>query len=70
MGRVFVIGVAMTKFDKPGSKAGDYPDWGKEAILGALQDAQVKMNEIQLATAGFVYGDSTCGQKVSAVLID
>ena len=25
--RTFVIGVGMTKFDKPGSKEGDYPDW-------------------------------------------
>ena len=29
--RTFVIGVGMTKFDKPGSKEGDYPDWAKEA---------------------------------------
>ena len=29
--RTFVIGVGMTKFDKPGSKDGDYPDWAKEA---------------------------------------
>ena len=31
MSRTYVIGVGMTKFDKPGSKEGDYPDWAKEA---------------------------------------
>ncbi|XP_050294347.1 sterol carrier protein 2-like [Anthonomus grandis grandis] len=64
MVRVFVIGVSMTKFDKPGTKPGDYPDWGKEAILGALRDANVGMEQVELATAGFVYGDSTSGQRV------
>ncbi len=25
--RTFVVGVGMTKFAKPGTKDGDYPDW-------------------------------------------
>ena len=37
--RTFVIGVGMTKFDKPGTKEGDYPDWAKEAGEKALADA-------------------------------
>ncbi|CAG9827614.1 unnamed protein product [Diabrotica balteata] len=64
MGRVFVIGVGMTKFDKPGKRDDDYPEWGKEAILQALGDAKINMKEVQLATAGYVYGDSTSGQRV------
>ncbi|KAJ8927771.1 hypothetical protein NQ314_019775 [Rhamnusium bicolor] len=64
MGRVFVIGVGMTKFDKPGTRTDDYPEWGKEAILAALQDARVEMTDVELATAGYVYGDSTSGQRV------
>ncbi|KAF7281607.1 sterol carrier protein X-related thiolase isoform X2 [Rhynchophorus ferrugineus] len=64
MVRVFVVGVGMTKFEKPGKKEGDYPDWGKEAILQALNDSGVKIEEVELATAGFVYGDSTSGQRV------
>ncbi|XP_056629937.1 sterol carrier protein 2 [Diorhabda sublineata] len=64
MGRVFVIGVGMTKFEKPGRRNDDYPEWGKEAIISALDDAKVNMKEVQLATAGYVYGDSTCGQRV------
>jgi acetyl-CoA acyltransferase len=29
--RVFVIGVGMTKFEKPGGRQWDYPDMGAEA---------------------------------------
>ena len=39
--RTFVIGVGMTKFDKPGTKEGDYPDWAKEAGEKALADAGI-----------------------------
>ncbi|HEY7830437.1 MAG TPA: hypothetical protein VIC06_07725 [Solirubrobacteraceae bacterium] len=31
--KTFVIGVGMTKFDKPGSKEGDYSDWAYEACI-------------------------------------
>jgi len=37
--RTYVVGVGMTKFDKPGSKQGDYPDWAREAGEAALSDA-------------------------------
>ena len=36
-----MIGVGMTKFDKPGTKEGDYPDWAKEAGEKALEDVDV-----------------------------
>ena len=40
MGRkVYVVGVGMTKFEKPGSKNWDYPDMAKEAGEKALADA-------------------------------
>ena len=39
--RTYVIGVGMTKFDKPGTKEGDYPDWAKEAGEKALADAGI-----------------------------
>ena len=29
--KVYVVGVGMTKFEKPGSKEWDYPDMAKEA---------------------------------------
>ncbi|MEA2347738.1 MAG: sterol carrier protein 2 [Thermoleophilaceae bacterium] len=61
--RTFVIGVGMTKFDKPGTKEGDYPDWAKEAGEMALADAGVPYTDIEQAYAGYVYGDSTYGQR-------
>ena len=61
--RTFVIGVGMTKFDKPGTKEGDYPDWAKEAGTKALQDAGIGYDAIEQAYAGYVYGDSTYGQR-------
>ncbi len=61
--RTFVIGVGMTKFDKPGKKEGDYPDWAKEAGEKALADAGVPYDTIGQAYAGYVYGDSTAGQR-------
>ncbi|HZO05520.1 MAG TPA: lipid-transfer protein [Solirubrobacterales bacterium] len=61
--RTFVIGVGMTKFDKPGSKDGDYPDWVSEAGSKALEDAGVSFEQVQRAAAGYCYGDSTAGQR-------
>jgi acetyl-CoA acyltransferase len=61
--RTFVIGVGMTKFDKPGTKEGDYPDWAKEAGEKALADAGVPYDSVEQAYAGYCYGDSTCGQR-------
>ena len=29
--RVYVVGVGMTRFEKPGSREWDYPDMAKEA---------------------------------------
>ncbi|XP_058977261.1 sterol carrier protein 2-like [Musca domestica] len=62
--RVYVVGVGMTKFEKPGRRADvDYPDFAKEAITKALADAKISYNEVQQATVGYVYGDSTSGQR-------
>jgi acetyl-CoA acetyltransferase len=61
--KTYVIGVGMTKFDKPGTKEGDYPDWAKEAGAKALADAGVRYDAIEQAYAGYVYGDSSYGQR-------
>jgi len=64
MGRkVYVVGVGMTKFEKPGSKEWDYPDMVKEAGEKALADAGIGFKEIQQAVAGYVYGESTSGER-------
>jgi acetyl-CoA acetyltransferase len=61
--RTFVIGVGMTKFDKPGTKDGDYPDWAKEAGEKAIADAGIDFGEVESAFAGYCYGESTSGQR-------
>jgi acetyl-CoA acetyltransferase len=64
MGRkVYVVGVGMTKFEKPGSKSWDYPDMAKEAGEKALADAGVAYGQVEQAVVGYCYGDSTCGQR-------
>jgi len=61
--KTYVIGVGMTKFDKPGTKEGDYPDWAKQAGQRALADAGIRYESIEHAYAGYVYGDSSYGQR-------
>jgi acetyl-CoA acetyltransferase len=61
--RTFIVGVGMTPFAKPGTKAGDYPDWAREAGAAALADAGVGYEKVEQAFVGYCYGDSTCGQR-------
>jgi len=61
--RTFVVGVGMTKFAKPGTKEGDYPDWAREAGERALADAGIEYEAVEQAYAGYCYGDSTYGQR-------
>jgi len=63
MNRTFVIGVGMTKFEKPGSKDWDYPDMAKESGSKALEDAGVDYDAIEQAFVGYCYGESTSGQR-------
>lgn len=58
------MGVGMTKFEKPGCRQDfDYPDMAKEAGQKALADAGVPYSAVEQACVGYVYGDSTCGQR-------
>jgi len=64
MVKVYVIGCGMTKFEKPGRRENfDYPDMAKEAITKALADAKISYSEVKQAVVGYVYGDSTSGQR-------
>jgi sterol carrier protein 2 len=61
--KVFVIGVGMTKFEKPGSKDWDYPGMAKEAGTKALQDAGIPYDQVEQACVGYCYGESTSGER-------
>lgn len=60
--KAVVAGVGMIPFTKP-SVSPDFDIMGAEAVRLALKDAGLNMDSVQQAYAGYVYGDSTCGQK-------
>ncbi|MBN8937874.1 MAG: lipid-transfer protein [Rhizobiales bacterium] len=60
--RVVVAGVGMIPFAKPGASA-PYDEMGTAAGRLALADAGIGYEAIEQAYAGYVYGDSTAGQK-------
>lgn len=59
---VIVAGVGMIPFTKPGTSA-TYPEMASQAALLALKDAGVDYGDVQQAYVGYVYGDSTAGQR-------
>lgn len=62
--KVYVVGVGMTKFEKPGRREGwDYPQMAKESGTNALADAGIAYDAVEQAYVGYVYGESTAGQR-------
>ncbi len=59
---VFVTGVGMIPFTKPGANL-PYPQMAAEATRAALADAGLDYGLVQQAYVGYVYGDSTAGQR-------
>lgn len=59
--KVYVAGVGMIPFAKPGA-SDPYDVMGSQAAALALKDANIEYRQIQQAYVGFVYGDSTSGQ--------
>jgi sterol carrier protein 2 len=62
MTQVVVAGVGMIPFAKPGA-SDPYYTMAAEATRRALADAGLEYRDIAQAFAGYVYGDSTCGQR-------
>ncbi len=60
--KVIVAGVGMIPFSKPGASA-PYHQMGAQAARQALADACLDYALVQQAYVGYVYGDSTCGQR-------
>ncbi|MBT1098051.1 lipid-transfer protein [Streptomyces sp. Tu102] len=57
-----VAGVGMVPFATP-SRSETYDTMAVGAIRAALADAGIELGQVQQAYAGYVYGDSTSGQK-------
>jgi acetyl-CoA acetyltransferase len=60
--KVIVAGVGMIPFTKPGASE-PYHVMGEKAVRQALADARIAYPTIEQAYVGYVYGDSTCGQR-------
>lgn len=60
--RVQVAGVGMIPFSTP-SKTEPYDVMAATAVRKALDDAGIGLEQVQQAYAGYVYGDSTSGQR-------
>jgi len=60
--KTYVSGVGMIPFAKPGASS-PYHEMGAAAARMALDDAGLSYEDIEQAYVGYVYGDSTCGQK-------
>lgn len=56
-----IAGVGMVPFAKPGA-SDTYDVMGADAARAALKDAGIGYSLVRQAYAGYVYGDSTCGQ--------
>lgn len=60
--KAYVTGVGMVPFQKPG-KSESYDIMAAAATRAALADAGLDYDKVQQAYVGYVYGDSTCGQR-------
>ena len=59
---VHVAGIGMIPFVKPSPEV-SYPEMAAAATRSALSDAGIDYTQVQQAYVGYVYGDSTAGQR-------
>ncbi|MFE6818907.1 lipid-transfer protein [Streptomyces sp. NPDC057677] len=63
MGKAYVVGVGMTRFEKPETRDWQYWDMVKEAGTAALADAGVPYARVEQAAVGYCFQASTAGQR-------
>ncbi|MER7723664.1 lipid-transfer protein [Streptomyces sp. NPDC096323] len=61
--KAYIVGVGMTKFEKPETRDWQYWDMAKEAGTAALADASVTYEDIEQAAVGYCFQASTAGQR-------
>lgn len=62
--KALVAGIGMIPFTKPG-KSESWEVMGVSAARQAIADAGISYEDVGQTYAGYVYGDSTCGQSVA-----
>ncbi|WP_329616613.1 lipid-transfer protein [Streptomyces brevispora] len=61
--KAYIVGVGMTRFEKPETRDWQYWDMAKEAGTAALADASVAYEDVQQAAVGYCFQASTAGQR-------
>ncbi|MET3988018.1 lipid-transfer protein [Streptomyces sp. PvR034] len=61
----YIVGVGMTKFEKPESRDWQYWDMAKEAGTAALADAGVDYGLVEQVPVGYCFQASTAGQRAA-----
>ncbi len=61
--KAYIVGVGMTKFEKPETRDWSYPDMVREAVTAALEDARVRYDQVEHVPAGYCFQPSTAGQR-------
>ncbi|MFI9026224.1 lipid-transfer protein [Streptomyces sp. NPDC053560] len=64
-GKAYIVGVGMTKFEKPETREWQYWDMAKEAGGAALADAGVAYEQVEQVPVGYCYQASTAGQRAA-----
>ncbi|MFE6959097.1 lipid-transfer protein [Streptomyces sp. NPDC057696] len=63
MGKAYIVGVGMTRFEKPESRDWQYWDMVKEAGTKAFDDAGVSYEDVEQVPVGYCFQASTAGQR-------
>ncbi|MGW7366780.1 lipid-transfer protein [Streptomyces sp. NPDC054841] len=63
--KTYIVGVGMTKFEKPESRDWQYWDMAKEAGGAALADAGIAYDLVQQVPVGYCFQASTAGQRAA-----
>ncbi|QIB46069.1 lipid-transfer protein [Streptomyces aureoverticillatus] len=61
----YIVGVGMTKFEKPETRDWQYWDMAKEAGTAALADAGTAYEDVEQVAAGYCFQASTAGQRAA-----
>ncbi|WP_409236050.1 lipid-transfer protein [Streptomyces sp. PA5.6] len=61
----YIVGVGMTKFEKPETRDWQYWDMVKEAGTLALEDAGVTYDQVEQVPVGYCFQASTAGQRAA-----
>ncbi|MFF4945171.1 lipid-transfer protein [Streptomyces rubiginosohelvolus] len=61
--KAYIVGVGMTRFEKPETRDWQYWDMVREAGTAALADAGVRYDQVEQAPVGYCFQASTAGQR-------